>query len=186
MMMPLLSFAMMDSSETEDTHYILFSVGGGIFTPNDKNYTSNGKPNLSLSYVEIYGDYFGLGIDIDSYSAERSRLIFGYDYKERHQVIGIDLLYLIQPNKKAIQPYVGMGFGLFTNKLSVKYNGETIHNDSGSALGLVGKVGLRAFLTDYLYVGGAFKYFTNNQKVKDGGSFELGGTIYTLELGVRF
>jgi outer membrane protein W len=170
----------------------MITFGMGAFVPNDdfgKAGFDNG-PDLTLGYVRLVGDYLGLGVEINSYSMEAKEIISGNVYEYEVLCAGAEFMAYLQPNRERVQPYVGVGFAGYSNTWVQKRNGVTTwKDDSGSGYGVVAKAGLRAFVTDNVFLGGFAKYLTNELDVPYGSSMhdtQLGGVTVNLEAGYRF
>lgn len=175
------------------------SVGYGGFNPGgdlgDAGYL--GGPNITLSYVRLFENYFGFEIDLNRYSAEYEGRILGHSYREDLTTTSIEFLFLVRPNDEELpdlQPYVGIGLGSYVNEFSYDWEGQSAWSDSRMGAGFVAKAGLRLFLTDRMYIGGSAKYFTNNQEVyvidvygnRQTETLQIGGCTAYGELGFSF
>ena len=171
----------------------IFSIGGGGFFPGgDLDNFDNGY-NGTFSAGVTLGRFIGLGIDV-SYRESEEKKQYTYDTNKLN-TFGLDYLLYFQPNYLRVQPYVAVGFGLYFNHLD-SWNGYGLYDDSGIAYGIVGKAGIRFFLTENLFIGAYGKYFTNLQAIRYYGPYggyevvdttlDLGGFVGNIELGFKF
>ena len=171
----------------------IFSFGGGGFFPGgDLDNFDNGY-NGTFSVGVTLGSFMGLGIDV-SYIESEEKKQYNYDTNKLN-TFGLDYLLYFQPNYLRVQPYVAVGFGLYFNHLD-GWNGYGLYDDTGIAYGIVGKAGIRFFLTENLFIGAYGKYFTNWQGIRYYGPYggyevvattlDLGGLVGNIELGFKF
>ncbi|MGA9109375.1 MAG: hypothetical protein WB290_03675, partial [Smithella sp.] len=94
------------------------------------------------------------------------------------------------------QPYIAAGVGLYVNTLD-NWQGYKLDPSTGIGYGVVGKAGIRFFITNNLFVGAYAKYFTNWQTLKteyvsyygnyvQDTNLNLGGLEGNIELGFKF
>ena len=185
-----------NTAETQPTRKFasgIFSIGGGVFSPGgDLNNFDNGY-NGTFSAGATLGRYFGMGLDI-LYRESKEKKQYSSDNKIN--TFGLDYLLYFQPNYWRVQPYVAAGFGLYINHLD-SWNGMPLDVDTGVGYGIVGKAGIRFFITDHLFIGAYGKYFTNWQSFKiirpgyysnneEDQTLNLGGLVGNIELGLKF
>ncbi|MGE4520295.1 MAG: outer membrane protein [Desulfobacteraceae bacterium] len=179
-----LIFAVPAFSET------IISFSGGSFSPEedfmsafDTGYT------LAAGCVTSAGDMFALGIEAAFSQTEAEAGIHGNSYKDTLSTFGIEAVFYIQPKDARIQPYAGIGIGVYGNNVTSEINDTEYFDDSGSAFGGVAKAGLRLYLDDKFFIGGYAKYFTNEQdfQLTDGSikSLNIGGTSLMFEVGAK-
>ncbi|MGD0275269.1 MAG: hypothetical protein ABSB79_04300 [Syntrophales bacterium] len=98
-----------------------------------------------------------------------------------------------------MQPYIAAGFGTYFNNIDNmaglfdNSKNYTMENSYGMGFGVVGKVGIRFFITEKFFLG---EYFTNWQEMKaypigygygeQDKTLNLGGAITNFELGLKF
>jgi len=171
----------------------IFSIGGGGFFPGGDLDNFDTGYNGTFSGGVTLGRLIGLGIYV-SYIQSKEKKQYGYDTNKLN-TFGLDYLFYLQPNDWKVQPYVAAGFGLYFNHLD-SWNGMPLSEDSGIGYGILGKAGIRFFLTENLFIGAYGKYFTNWQEIKyyySGYSYyerdktlNLGGLVGNIELGFKF
>ncbi len=176
-----------------------FSAGYGAFSPDgdlaDEDY--EGGLNYTFSYVRLFEDYLGFGIDMNRYTCDNGAIILGRRYREELITTGIELLLLMRPKDQGapdLQPYVGIGLGLYENEFSYDWVGQSSWAGSGLGAGFVAKVGIRFFLTNRMYFAVNAKYFTNSQQVqvldangdRQSVDWKIGGRTAGGELGFSF
>jgi len=173
--------------------YGIISVGGGGFLPVgdlddfDKSYNGTFSAGVTL------GRLTGLGIDI-SYRESDEKTQYD-DETTTLSTIGLDYLFYLQPNDWRVQPYLAAGLGLYFNHLD-RWKGQELYVGTGIGYGVVGKAGIRFFITDNLFIGASAKYFTNWQEIKirhtspstyyEDKTVDLGGLVGHIELGLKF
>ena len=169
----------------------IISFGCGGFFPGGNLHNFDNGYNGTFSAGVILGSFMSLGIDVN-YREIKEKKQYTYD-TNKINTLGFDYLLYFQPKYFRVQPYVAVGFGLYFNHLD-SWNGYGLNEDSGIAYGIVGKAGIRFFLTENLFIGAYGKYFTNWQGVKYYGSYsyktvetlDLGGLVGNIELGFKF
>ncbi|MDD5711628.1 MAG: outer membrane beta-barrel protein [Smithellaceae bacterium] len=166
---------------------VSLSVGG--FHPNeDFNLAGfNNGPDFTLGYVRTIGDYFGAGMELNSYTSDTDTNSSGDDYK--FISVGLEFLGYLQPNGERFQPYLALGFGAYDNEFKAKHNGFTAWESTGTGFGVLAKAGFRAFITDVFYLGAFAKFFTNEQDVNTPygeDTAQMGGATVNIEGGFRF
>lgn len=170
----------------------IFSIGGGGFFPGgDLDNFDNGY-NGTFSGGTTLGSFMGVGIDVSYRESEEKKQ---YSYDNKMSTFGLDYLLYFQPNYLRVQPYVAVGFGIYFNHLDY-WKGIELLESSGVGYGLVGKAGIRFFITENLFVGAYGKYFTNWQEIKyyyygygyheKDETLDLGGLVGNIELGFKF
>lgn len=171
----------------------IFSIGGGGFFPGGDLDNFDTGYNGTFSAGVTLGSMIGLGIDI---SYRENEVKKQYHYDNKLSTVALDYLLYFQPNYWRVQPYLAVGFGLYFNHLDT-WKGMELSQNEGSAYGIVGKAGIRFFITENLFIGAYGKYFTNWQGIKyyyyNGYSvyekdetYNLGGLIGNVELGLKF
>jgi len=173
--------------------YGIISVGGGGFFPAgelddfDKGYNATFGAGVTL------GRLMGLGIDVSYRESEEKKQY--NDETTKLSTIGLDYLFYLQPNDWRVQPYLAAGLGLYFNHLDC-WNGQALYVGTGIGYGVVGKAGIRFFITDNIFIGASAKYFTNRQGIKiqhtspynyyEDKTLDLGGLVGHIELGLKF
>jgi hypothetical protein len=162
------------------------SLSAGAFFPGDEFEGDwDTGIDVGLSYAMFWERLYGVGADLHFYETELSE---GF---ERGEVttLGIEGLFYLHHDFGGLQPYVGVGAGVYINDIFLD-TATMKFDDSGSALGLVGKAGLRWFPKGRLSVGAYGKYFSNKQRIErvvgDDFTIDYGGTIVNFEVGYRF
>jgi hypothetical protein len=162
------------------------SVSAGAFFPGDEFEGDwDTGIDVALSYAVFWEGLLGVGADLHLYETELSERF------ERGEVttFGMEGLFYLHRDFGGLQPYVGAGVGLYINDIFLD-TATMKFDDSGSALGLVGKAGLRWFPKERFSVGAYGKYFSNKQRINrvvgDDFTIDYGGTIVSFEVGYRF
>ncbi|MCB9481782.1 MAG: outer membrane beta-barrel protein [Desulfobacteraceae bacterium] len=168
----------------------LFSFSGGSFTPKedfmsefDTGYT------FAATYTRNASDMFAYGIDVAFSQTEATADLYGSEDKVTLSTLGLEALIYIQPKDARVQPYVGIGLGLYGNNITGELNDVEYYDESGSAVGFIGKAGVRLFLDNKFFVGGYAKYYTNDQEFEyyngDTETKNIGGTCFMFEIGAK-
>jgi hypothetical protein len=168
----------------------IFSFSGGTFSPKEDFMSDfDTGTTFAATYVTHASDLFAFGIDIAFSQTEAKDDILGTEYKDTLSTLGLEALIYIQPKDAKVQPYAGIGLGVYGNNVASEINGNEYYDDSGSAFGVVGKAGLRFYLDNKFFIGGYAKYYTNNQDFEEtnGNTEELniGGTCLMFEIGAK-
>ncbi|MFZ1036572.1 MAG: hypothetical protein WAN57_05145 [Smithella sp.] len=175
----------------------IFSIGGGGFFPGGDLNNFNTGYNGTFSAGMTLGNAIGLGIDISYRESEQNNQYNSiYSSTNKISTFGMDYLFYLQPNHWRVQPYIAAGVGLYVNTLD-NWQGYKLDPSTGIGYGVVGKAGIRFFITNNLFVGAYAKYFTNWQTLKteyvsyygnyvQDTNLNLGGLEGNIELGFKF
>jgi hypothetical protein len=171
-------------------NYMSFALGA--YAPSDElsdeGYKSGG--DFSFSYMRTIGTYFGFGAGAHVYTTDSSRTTVDIGDGE-FASLGIEGLFYVQPNQWRVQPYLALGPAIFFNGLEFTrdVDDEKI-DESGSGVGFVTKLGVRAFFTKRFFGGVVLKAFSNqwNLEIEEGKdkTYQFGGGVMAFELGFTF
>jgi outer membrane protein W len=187
----------------------IFSLAGGGFFPEGDYNGFDTSYNGTLSLGVTLGRFFGASIDIGYEQTDLKRTYYSpygsYSSNSTANTVstfGLDYLFYFQPNQWRVQPYIAAGFGLYFNHvdnlagLIDNSQNYIMESNSGTGLGVVGKAGIRFFITEHFFLGAYGKYYTNWQELKlsqigygfseENKTLNLGGAIANFEIGGKF
>lgn len=154
----------------------LLSLQLGVFSPGG-DYPDNLDEggDFGISYTNI-SRRLGFEAGMHGYSIKK-------DGWSEIGVVGAEFLLTFQDPMARLQPYAGIGFGVY----SISINPASGPEDTRSGKGLVGEAGLRLFL-DEVFAGLQVKAFSNkwDPDIYPGTLQDLGGGSVNLMLGVIF
>ncbi len=187
----LAAMLMISSAAYAETKKNNIEISLGAFDPGDDydGYFDTGT-DVSINYIRSFNDFFALETGLHAYGTEMEDGWYWYGVSAADaevSSVGFEMLGRLYKNFNGFRIYAGLGFGLYHNTLEIKASGVTFYDESGRALGVVGKAGFDYIFNNGLYLGLNAKYFTNEQEF-DGSSekLDLGGTSYGLTVGYNF
>ena len=174
---------------------ILLSLGGGVLQPKGDASEYNQGSNFTFSaFIWPADSILGAGIDINRNNVD-FETTGGSAQMSEIETTSLECLLYWQPNMWKIQPYLGLGIGTYSNNVTNKWGSTTLFDNSNqSGFGFVVKGGIRAFIGDTFFIGAYGKFFTNTNDITYHTSsgdkitlkYDIGGTMVSAEIGVRF
>ena len=172
------------------SNYMSFALGA--YAPSedlrDEGYKSGA--DFCFSYMRTISNYFGFGAGVHTYTTDSSRTKSDIGDGDIAS-FGIEGLFYVQPNSWRIQPYLALGPAIYFNGLEYEQDiDDEKVDESGSGLGYVAKLGVRAFFTKRFFGGIVVKGFGNhwNLEIEDGKdkTYQFGGSALSFQLGFTF
>jgi hypothetical protein len=180
----------------DGTPKVLLSANAGAIIPIGDLHDFGTGSNITISVSAPIKKYYGFGGDINFNNTEGNKIFDDRYHSSKIDSISIEALFYIQPNEFDIQPYLAVGVGSYYSNVKETQNiggaSNTVINSFDSGYGFVGKVGLRKFIMEKLFVGIFGKIFSNVWTFKisgnsmAGNTLNMGGYVICGELGWRF
>lgn len=146
--------------------------------------------DFSINFIHSFNDFLAIETGVHGYNTEMEDGWYWYGaYSADAEVrsAGLNLLGRLYKNFNGFRIYTGLGVGFYQNDIEIKAAGVTFYDESGSAVGVVGKAGFDYILSNGLYFGANVKRFTNKQEFEGSSEkLDLGGTSYGLTIGYNF
>ena len=171
-------------------NYMTFSLGG--YWPGgdleDEGFKSGG--DFNFSYMRTMKDWFGFGAGAHTYGS-RSKNTLSDIGDSNFFSTSVEMLFYVQPNHWQFQPYFGIGPAIYYNFIEYKEDVSVENVDeSGVGLGIVAKVGVRAFITERFFGGIGLRAFSNQWRIEidtnRDKTYDFGGGVLAFELGFTF
>jgi hypothetical protein len=185
-LLTIVSFLFLSGQSLAQGQKNLLSASVGTFSPNDDDLENwNDGSAVDFSYVNSFSRnlawMFNLAITNTDYD--------GATYEEELTTVGGEMLLLLQSTQNEFQPFIGGGIGIYSNAYEYTESDGSTYQDSGSAVGFVGILGARYFITQKVFIKGQGKIYSNYQEVNyyyGTKTYNFGGRVLQAGLGFRF
>lgn len=166
------------------------SLGGGSFEPNDKIHSDfDSGFNATASYTIQANSFLAYGFDFALNQTKAQEIKEENKNKVTLSTFGIESLLYLQPHNKKIQPFAGIGFGIYGNSIIGELNEKEYHDESGSSMGLVAKAGINFYMDKTFFLSFYGKYYSNSQEFEYQDETRedknLGGINFIFAMGAR-
>lgn len=196
----LAAVMLLSSSAYAETKKNNIEISAGVFKPgsdyDDYGGWDNGR-DFTINYIRSLNDFFAVEAGLHVYNTEMeggwvAGDIWGnwYDLDGEVSTVGFEVLgRLYKKFNEGFRIYGAAGLGLYSNDIEQRVGGYKF-DDSGRAVGFVGKLGFDYIFSNGIYLGLNVKHFINDQEIEfyDGSKddIDLGGTSYGITVGYNF